>query len=429
MTAPTPTDDAIEFELDIDYLGAFEDEMDDETVNATAVREGDTITITTDDGDELRLTAGESVDEIVLRAQYRKDGLDRDKVAYVRDRDPCTLSVSWSRHDQHVDEITLPDAAGDMALDLLDEARDAQDHMDVETAWTATGVWIPDLDLRVVETTVYRGRRNSTTELTVVAADDTDDEDWEQWRDIVQRAGSLHTTHYKSHVHPPEDAGYEAGDDIGLHDLIDEWHALDAHDVATEAELADLDLGSDLVVGDIVTVTSGRHSDDYTEREGVIRDIDDDGRAEITWDGHTWSVLKHDDSGQLVVGRGGGYAPVRALEIADGPEDVDDPDEIEEIVEDVREQADIAAKASTLDVAHGKQWTTGSATEASRGSDLHAEVVVDGPALDEPVECHLRNVFDVGWTCSIRADLDEQTAAVVRQAAREDSPIPTGVRL
>jgi hypothetical protein len=417
----------VEFDLDIDYLAAFEDEIEEATVPATASREDDMVRISTPDN-ELRLTTQESDGVVSLYGEYTNDGYDHDQPAYVKDRDDCRLSVSWEHNDQHVDEIVLGDDAGELVLAMLDERRAAQDHWDVETAWTATGVEIPDLDLEVVETTVSRGRRSTSTELTVIPADHVDSDRWERWRDIVQRAGNHQTTHYKSHMFAPEHQGYEAGDAITLHDLIDEWHAIDARDVAREADLADLDIDDDLSVGDIVTVVNGRRRDELTERQGVVRDIGERG-AEITWDGRNWSKLKRDDDGQLRIGRAvaGGYSPVRNLDVHSDPDDVDD--DLLEAREAAIESAEIDRRADAYDVTTEQTWKGGSSVEASRASDLHAELTVDGPGLEGPVSVHCRNVFDFGWTATIKDDLDEETAALVRRAARNNSPIPTEVRL
>jgi hypothetical protein len=106
-------------------------------------------------------------------------------------------------------------------------------------------------------------------------------------------------------------------------------------------------------------------------------------------------------------------------------------DELLDVREDVMESMEADQRASAYDVTVERTWETSGAVEADLARDLHAEVTVDGPALDDPVAVHCRNVFDFrpGWTASIKRDLDEDVAAVVRRAARNNSPIPTGVRL
>jgi len=93
------------------------------------------------------------------------------------------------------------------------------------------------------------------------------------------------------------------------------------------------------------------------------------------------------------------------------------------------ESVEVDDQARSYEVTTERTWETSGAVEADRASDLHAEVTVDGPDLDDPVTVHCRNVFDFGWTATVKADLDEETAAAVSRAVRNNSPIPTRVRL
>lgn len=247
------TDDRriLESELYIDYLAPFEDEIEEQTVDASVTREADEIQIQTPD-DELRLQPREKDGVVHLYSEYDNDGYTHDQLAHIKyDADENRISVSWKHADQHVDAIVLCDDAYQLVLDMLEDARNAQDHLTVEQAWDVTGVEIPALPLVVTEAQVSRGTgtgRQTSTELVVDLAPDTDieREQWEQWRKIVQRAGSYQFTHYKNHMWPPEGEDYELGDQLTLHEYIDKWHALNARDVATEAELADLEMGTDL---------------------------------------------------------------------------------------------------------------------------------------------------------------------------------------
>jgi hypothetical protein len=224
----------VEFDLHIDYRAVFDDEIEEMTVDATATHEDDLIRISTPDN-ELRLTAQESNDEISLYTEYTTDSYDREELAFVEDRDDCRLSVTWTHNDQHVDEIILGDDAGELVLAMLDERRAAQGHLDVETAQAESGVDVPEIQLTVEKTEIKTSGWDGTTtieKLTVVPADEADAEAWADWREAVCEAGSLHTTHKSDeHVYPPEGEGYEDGDELPLHDLIDEWHALDALEI------------------------------------------------------------------------------------------------------------------------------------------------------------------------------------------------------
>jgi hypothetical protein len=422
-------------EIHIDYIGAFEDEINNATVNATITHEGDRVHIETEDTD-FAFKPGESQDNVRLYSHYTTAAShEREELAFVKhEADDNRISLSWTHNDQHVDAVVLDDTSYDWVIDLLNEARAKQDHLTVAEATAETGVDVPEVPLVVTETTVSRsgwgGGSQSQTETVVELPDDAavDTETWELWINVVQRAGDHQLTHFKDYMYPPEGQGYEPGDTLSLHEYIDEWHAIDARDIAEEIQLAELELKADLSVGDIMTVANGRYRDDLTERQGVIRDLDESG-AEITWDGHNWSQLKRDGDGQLRVGRAGGYSPVRDLEIHRDPAGIDD--ELLDVREDVMESMEVDQRASAYDVTVERTWETSGAVEADLARDLHAEVTVDGPALDDPVAVHCRNVFDFrpGWTASIKRDLDEDVAAVVRRAARNNSPIPTGVRL
>jgi len=442
---PSPDDDDSEYlkamtdggvnefstEIHIDYLAAFSDEVDEQTVDATVTRDDELVKIETPEN-ELRLRPNEEHGIVHLYSEYDREEFTHSQLAHLRYRgNENRISVSWKHADQNVDSITLCDSAYQLVLNVLDDVRQAQNHLTVEQVHNVTSVEIPALPLVVTETPVTRGTgtgRQTSTELVVEpdSAADVDSEEWKQWRTIVQRAGHHQFTHFKDHMWPPEGEGYEEGDRLTLHEYINEWHAIDAGDVASEAELAELELETDLSVGDFVTVANGRHRDDLTERQGVIRDVEE-SRAEITWDGHSWSTLRRDDDGQLRVGRAGGYSPVRDLEVHPDPAEI--ADELSDVRENVMESMEVDQQANTYDVAVERTWETSGAVEADRASDLHAEVTVDGPGLTDPVTVHCRNAFDFGWTANIKGDLDEDTAAAVKRAVRNNSPIPTGVRL
>jgi len=418
-------------EIHIDYLAAFPDEVREQTVDATVTRDKDQIRIKTPEN-ELRLQSREQNGTVRLYSEYDHDGYTHDQLAYIKyTDDENRISVSWKHADQQVDAITLCDNVYQLVLDVLDDARKAQGHLTVEQAWDVTGVEIPALPLVVTENQVTRGTGNgqqTSTELVVDLDPNAilEREQWEKWREIVQRAGDYQLTHYKNHMWPPEGEGYELDNQLTLHEYINEWHAIDARDVANEAELASLEIGADLSVGDVVTVANGRHRDDLTERQGVIRDVDE-SEAEITWNGHSWSRLKRDSDGQLRLGRAGGYSPVRNLEVHCDPEEIND--ELLNPREDVMESMEVDKQARSYDVTVERTWKASGAVEGDRASDLHAEVTVGGPELDDPVTVHCRNVFDFGWTATVKCDLDEDTAAAVKRAVRNNSPIPTKVRL
>jgi len=431
---PVATDggvDELSTEIYIDYLAAFPDEVSERTVDATVTRDTDLIRIKTPEN-ELRLQAREKDGTVRLYSEYDHDGYTHDTLAFIKyDDDENRISVSWDHADQNVDAIILDDDAYQLVLDALDDARKAQDHLTVDQAWDVTGVEIPALPLVVTEDQVTRGTgtgRQTSTELVVDLDPDANvnPEQWEQWQQIVQRAGDYQLTHYKNHMWPPEGEGYELDEQLTLHEYVDDWHAIDARDIATEAQLAHLEIEADLSVGDVVTVANGRRREDLTERQGVVRDLDESG-AEITWDGYNWSKLKRDSDGQLRVGRAGGYSPVRDLEIKRDPAEIDD--ELLDVREDVMDSLEVDQQARSYGVTVERTWKTSGAVEADRASDLHAEVIVDGPGLDDPVTVHCRNVFDFGWTASVDDDLDEDVEAAVKRAARNNSPIPTGMRL
>jgi hypothetical protein len=429
-TTHTTDDGQIESELHIDYLAAFDEEIEERTVDATVTRKGDTIQIQTPDN-ELKLQAREKREAIRLYSEYERDGYTHDNLAFIRYKaDKNRIGVTWKDIDQNVNAIVLEeDAAYQLVLDMLAERRQAQDNLTVSEAMEETNVEIPALPLVVAEEQVSRGMTGRQTNMKSVVIlnpeSDAKHKQWEHWRGIIQRSGKHQLTHYKTHMWPPEGEGYEVGDQLTLHEYIDNWHAIDASDIATEAKLADIDFQTDLSVGNIVTVTNGRYRDDLTERQGVIRDVDESS-ADITWDGHKGRPLTRHE-GQLMLGPSGMYSPVRELKIHDESDNISD--ELLEVRENVIESAEVDQQASSYDVAVERTWETSGGVEAEGASDLHAEVTVDGPKLDSPVTVHCRNIFDFGWTASIPDEIDEKTAKVIRRAARNNSPIPTGVRL
>jgi hypothetical protein len=423
----------IEAELYIDYIGAFEDEINNATVDATITHEGDRVHVKTEDSG-FAFEADESRDSVRLYSHYTTaDGHEREELAFVKNEaDDNRISLSWTHNDQHVDSVVLDDTSYGWVIDILDEARAKQDHLTVAEATAETGVDVPEIQVVVTETTVSRtgwgrGRSLSQTETVVELADDAavDTETWELWSGAVQRAGDYQLTHYTNYMYPPEGQGYEPGDTLSLHEYIDEWHCIDAAEVLNEAEIAQVS-PADFEVGNIVEI----EREDRDPKRGVIMSVSDaddvEPSAEVYWDSHSYSLLTLID-GVPRIGRMGNYGHIKQIEL------VDDLSAVGDDLTDLRERAiDSAAvdeQAGELSVDVEKTWEASGAVEGDRATDLHPRVTVSGPLLDEPATVHCRNVFDFGWTATIEGNLNEDTAAVVKRAARNNSPIPTGVRL
>lgn len=234
-----------------------------------------------------------------------------------------------------------------------------------------------------------------------------------------------------------QEMGYEDGDRVTLAELlavdpeeIDRAPAFDVADIEREIRMLEYGVGA-LEPGDVLKVTRVKSGEIDEPDRGVVRDVSHDDyfghRAEITWNGHTYSVLENNDDHAVRIGRGNMMSRVHDIQPVD-PDDVDD-ETLLEVRERVLESVSVDEQAESLEVDVEKTWQTSGAVEADRATDLHARVRVSGPLLDEPVSVHCRNVFDFGWTASVEADLDDDVEAVVTAAARNNSPIPTGPRL
>lgn len=240
--------------------------------------------------------------------------------------------------------------------------------------------------------------------------------------------------------------GLEEGDRVTLAAIlgadVDDGRGpdFDAADLERELRLVNYD-PSDLSVGDVVEVTrmDSNAGTPGEPRRGVVRAVHpastvSGATAHVEWTTNTWSTLegREDSNGgrrhvySVRLGRMNMMGEVHDIEEV-APKDVVD-EELLQLRESILESAEIDEAAEELDVEEGESWTT-SAGEAARATDLHARVTVSGPLLDEPVTVHCRNLFDAGWTASVEADLDAETEWIVLAAARNNSPIRTGVRL
>lgn len=291
-----------------------------------------------------------------------------------------------------------------------------------------------------IETTRSLMGTNRITKYRLEAIDDEN-------ADLATALESLNSKRNNSQLqHILNDMDLEDGDEITLGDILDHEHdpeastyrdlstpSFDADDVVDELRLVRFDPGA-LSVGDVIEVT--RIDDD--PKRGVVREVtpaDDVSptRAEITWDGHASTGLENGDPedrrGFQAVRCGRGnmmhkIEDIRAVSL----EDVEDEDLLD-VRERVLEAADISRQAEALTVETDKSWSESGGVKADRASDLHARLSVSGQLLEEPVTVHVRNIFDAGWTASVEAELDEDLEEVVVAAARNNSPIPTGVRL
>lgn len=163
------------------------------------------------------------------------------RVAFFDDEEQTIKPNRWKHGERFVEEIDLENELYQVIRDAIESEREAQDHATVSEAIEETDVDVPEIPL-VVEEKVHRvpgyGSKVETTDLTVVPADGGDSDVWQLWSSAFCQAGDYHTTHKttEGYVLPPETEGYEDGDELTLHELIDEWHCMDAIGVVEAAE-------------------------------------------------------------------------------------------------------------------------------------------------------------------------------------------------
>lgn len=251
-------------------------------------------------------------------------------------------------------------------------------------------------------------------------------------------------------THLLREFGLEDGDTITLERILQETpenvktdRAPDftAEDFERELKLTHFD-PSDLAIGTIVEVTRIETNEGGPGelKRGIVRDThaatrNRGSRAEIDWGNGTWSMLegRETENGSrqsiysVLLGRSNMMGQVHDVQIL-SPDAVTDSNLLE-VRERILEAAEIKEEAGEYEVAEKKSWRSNTG-ESERGSDLHARVAVSGPALSNPVTVHCRNVWDFGWTATVEDDsLDKKTTQIIKAAARENSPIPTGTRL
>lgn len=236
---------AYEEEMTINHLTIEDRESPTIPVTLTVVDDEEIVLTPHDDAEseDIRLLVCETNDGAVRLHTHDGYNVNDERMtrrAYPRD-DGQTIKLTWKHDGEHVKNIVLDAGLFGVIDDAIKTARDAQDQTTVSEAMDETGIDVPAIPLVVKETGIRTtGWDGKTTihKLTVVPATDDDDDAWELWGEAVRESGELHTTHKSGHAYPPEGRGYDAGDELTLHDLIDEWHCIDAGDVISE--VADL---------------------------------------------------------------------------------------------------------------------------------------------------------------------------------------------
>lgn len=221
--------------------------------------------------------------------------------------------------------------------------------------------------------------------------------------------------------------GDEEGDRVTLGELLDR-RGLNCDDLRREHQLDEFDVG-DLDVGDVLVIETYGNDGVRDPKQVVVRSVRDgvDGPvATIPQLGSlTHSKPKY---GRLYAGPVGHYSTVHDIRKL-APES-------EEVTEEAREErarllrnADLDEQAADLSVETKRTWTR----SGGEGSDHYAVVSVSGPEIDYegPVLVELSNLFDAGFVSSIESpdDLDEDSKKLAIRAARNNSPIPTGIRM
>lgn len=246
MTTNEPT--THEGEMAINHLTLGDKESPTVPVTLTVVNEEEIVLTPHDDAESegIRLLVLETNDGAVRLHTHEGYNVNDDRmtrIAFPRD-DGQTIKLTWKHDGEHVKNIVLDEDLFDVIDGAIKTARNAQDHTTVEEAMAEAGIDVPEIPLIVKETGIrtsgYTGR-TTIHKLTVVPANDADADTWETWGEAVRESGELHTTHKSGgHVYPPEGEDYEEGDELTLHDLIDEWHCIDAAEVVSEvAEIVD----------------------------------------------------------------------------------------------------------------------------------------------------------------------------------------------
>lgn len=229
----------------------------------------------------------------------------------------------------------------------------------------------------------------------------------------------------------------EEGDVLTLADLL-ERNEIDIDDIERELKLREFDV-EQLSAGSVVEVERIHNGEPQDPKRGVAFEVNPPdeyfgARAQIYWDGWTYSYLegvtppeakRKYPFDELRLGRGNMMGELYDIRVIDVDEVTDE--DLLSVRERAIESAQTDDKAEALTVTEESTWTT---EAEGNNTDHHAKVTVSEGMLDEPVTVKCRNIFDGGWVANIvDADLDEEIENAVIRAARNESPIPTGVRL
>lgn len=431
-----PSDDQrsrlpLDTEATVEYLAAFNSDIESPATIP--------VTLTVDDDDHIVVDAADGAAEpLHLDVRVSSGQVDLYVITGVDDEQPYsrlgfvqdapTLKVEWSHAGEHVQTITC-EPLYDLVTAAVAAERDAVAARKTSTTNVRadTGVHIPDWQLTISEETVTFGRGPSHTAKTVLAVqldDDVTADDWAEWHGALSRAGPRELCK-QDVLQPPARGAYDVGGTLTLPEYIDEWYCLDARAVVEQVRLARLS-PTDLEPGEFVRVVT---ETDDEPRDYVVGAIDTpeseylDPSAKLYRDGQYWDTLKP-INGVLRVGRMNSFAHLSRIERLGYDADVDQElrNQQARVLEAV--EHDELSDEYDLEVVSSRDW--------QRGRDPHGRLVIESPELDGPVPVGCRNVFDAGWVASIedaKCDLTEKEEAMLKQFARENSPIPTKIRM
>jgi len=223
------------------------------------------------------------------------------------------------------------------------------------------------------------------------------------------------------------------GDELTLGELIDR-NGITVEDLKRQRRLNEFKIDRQLVMGDFVKVVKLHNGEPQNPQYGVVQDIinrqtEDKKTAKISLKSGPSEILESKDN-KLRMGPATMLSRIYDFQIINRDNEAVD-EQLETIYDDIHRSKAIDDEAGKLSVSVLNRWKGGSSVEAPRGNDLHAKIKVTGKDLNEPVHVHCRNLFDAGWTASIEGnpEIEDYMKEIVIRAAKNNSPIPTHIRM
>lgn len=340
------------------------------------------------------------------------------------------ISVYWSL--PNTEEIQLDGFAERLTQVDSVHLYDALDKMQTEARQTirkqttpasvfdSSAFPVPEFSLKATTKTV--GRKSSRRDVYCELLTDNQEE-WTLWRKLVaSHPGIYHS--FKGELIAPD--GVADGETLTLHEYIDKWYYLDAQTVLDRHAVLTTD-PTDFATGEIIKWKDSNGNFNY----GVISELKYDDLESLETKrkvANSGAALQMDTdkNGFIRIGYSNMMGEVTSIKrLTQSELRPDAPDWVTNVREAILQKQTNreAANDENIEIADRREIKTN-----GRQNEIAEVLTVTGDFGEAVIEC--RNIFDFGFVCDIkRGTVSEATESVLKQFARDNTNIPTSIRM